>query len=448
MDAIRVNHVGKAYKQYESRWSRLLEWIVPFSKSRHTLKWILNDINFVAKPGEAIGVLGINGAGKSTLLKLITGISQPTSGSIEINGHVTAILELGMGFHPDFTGRQNVFMAGQLIGLTVAELTSLMPNIIEFAELGDYIDEPVRVYSSGMSIRLAFAVATAKRPDILIVDEALSVGDAYFQHKSFARIRSFQQQGTTLLLVSHDIAAIRGVCDRSIWLDRGVIRAEGSSKEVVDAYSAALYGKQQDVGGSHDAPPKPRKQKPILWKRDVRQDLMNTSSLRNDIQIFDFNEDALGWGDGSAKITSILLTDTNDIPLSWMIGGEEVILMVEALACRDLANVSIGFLVRDRLGQPLFGDNTIITTMDTPRAVKCDQIFTARFHFIMPLLPQGAYTVTAAVAVGTQENHIINDWVNNAVVFQSNNRSGVNGLIGIPMHNIVLEAQESLCEVT
>lgn len=439
MDAIRVNHVSKAYKQYSSRWSRLLEWIIPFGKSRHVLKSILTDINFTAKPGEAIGVLGINGAGKSTLLKLITGISKPTSGSIAINGSVAAILELGMGFHPDFTGRQNVFMAGQLLGLTVAELTSLLPEIIDFAEIGHYIDEQVRVYSSGMSIRLAFAVATAKRPDILIVDEALSVGDAYFQHKSFSRIRGFQEQGTTLLLVSHDVAAIRGICDRSIWLDKGIIRAEGSSKEVVDAYSAALYSKQQDIDGQNNIATIPEKPKPILWKRDARQDFINTSNLRNDIQVFEFNEDSLRWGDGAAKIISILMTDTTGTPLSWMIGGESVILTIKATTSRDLENVNMGFFVRDRLGQSLFGDNTMITTMNNPRKVKNGQIFIARFCFIMPLLPQGAYTVGAAVAVGTQENHIINDWINNAVVFQSNNRSGVTGMVGIPMQNIMLE---------
>lgn len=440
MGTIRIKHVSKAYKQYKTRWARLLEWMLPFDFARHTLKWVLKDIHFEAEAGEAIGILGINGAGKSTLLKLITGTSKPTTGSIEIQGQVAAILELGMGFHPDFTGRQNVMMAGQLLGLSTDELQALMPEIIQFAELQEYIDEPVRVYSSGMSMRLAFAVATAKRPDILIVDEALSVGDAYFQHKSFSRIRYFQEQGTTLLLVSHDIGAIRGICNRSIWLDKGIVRMEGNSKEVSDAYSAALYGKQQDIEDDAreeaTSPPRP----PVVqWFKDARQDFINLSNLRNDIQVFTYDEQAPRWGDGAATITSILLTDKQGTPFSWMIGGEEVILKVDAYAKRDLHHVSVGFLVRDKLGQSLFGDNTIITTADAPRSVKAQQAFQAQFHFLMPLLPQGIYTLSVALAVGSQENHVINEWVNNAVRFQSNNRSGVTGLVGIPMHRIELD---------
>src|SRR5690606_6737354 len=184
---------GKAYKEYPNRWARLAEWLVPFSKPRHRLKWVLQDVSFSVEPGQALGIVGINGAGKSTLLKMITGTTQPSSGQIHIQGRVAALLELGMGFHPDFSGRQNVFMAGQLLGLSMEELQALMPEIEAFAEIGPYMDQPVRTYSSGMQMRLAFSVATARRPDVLIVDEALSVGDAYFQHKSFNRIREFRQ---------------------------------------------------------------------------------------------------------------------------------------------------------------------------------------------------------------------------------------------------------------
>ena len=214
MGRISVNGLGKAYKQYEGRWARLAEWL-PFSGApRHRLKWVLQDISFEVSPGEAVGIVGINGAGKSTLLKMITGTTQPTAGSVNVTGRVAALLELGMGFHPDFTGRQNAIMAGQLLGYSVEEIARVMPAIEAFAEIGEYIDQPVRVYSSGMQMRLAFSVATAIRPDILIVDEALSVGDAYFQHKSFDRIRDYGLQGTTLLIVSHDKGAIQGICDR------------------------------------------------------------------------------------------------------------------------------------------------------------------------------------------------------------------------------------------
>src|SRR5690606_8406318 len=172
MGTITVSNLGKAYKIYPTRWSRLREWIDPLSRPRHLLKWVLSDLSFIVRPGEAVGIIGVNGAGKSTLLKMITGTTQPTTGSVKISGRVAALLELGMGFHPDFTGRQNAYMAGQLLGYSVEEIAHLMPEIEAFAEIGDYIDQPVRVYSSGMQMRLAFSVATARRPDVLIVDEA------------------------------------------------------------------------------------------------------------------------------------------------------------------------------------------------------------------------------------------------------------------------------------
>jgi lipopolysaccharide transport system ATP-binding protein len=240
MGSICVRNLGKAYRQYNSRWGRLAEWLSLSNKPRHRLKWVLQDISFEVSPGEAVGIIGINGAGKSTLLKLITGTSHPTTGEVHISGRVAALLELGMGFHPDFTGRQNAHMAGQLIGLTAAEITSLMPEIEAFAEIGDYIDMPVRVYSSGMQMRLAFSIATCKRPDILIVDEALSVGDSYFQHKSFNRIRSFGQQGTTLLIVSHDKSAIQAICSRAILLNGGAVAMQGDPETVMDFYNALI----------------------------------------------------------------------------------------------------------------------------------------------------------------------------------------------------------------
>ena len=247
MGTISVTNLGKAYKQYPTRWSRLAEWVTPGHRPRHSLKWVLQDINFTVNPGEAVGIIGINGAGKSTLLKMITGTTQPTTGSVHITGRVAALLELGMGFHPDFTGRQNAFMAGQLLGYSVEEIARLMPEIEAFAEIGEYIDQPVRVYSSGMQMRLAFSVATAHRPDVLIVNEALSVGDAYFQHKSFDRIREFRKQGTTLLIVSHDKGAIQSICDRAILLNAGKLAMEGEPEAVMDYYNAMLADNQNQT---------------------------------------------------------------------------------------------------------------------------------------------------------------------------------------------------------
>lgn len=242
MSSIRVEGLGKAYKQYPTRWSRLAEWVLPFRGMTHSLHWVLQDISFEIEPGEAIGILGINGAGKSTLLKIISGTTQPTTGIVHTSGHLAALLELGMGFHPDFTGRQNVFMAAQLLGMSIEEVADLMPTIEGFSEIGEYIDQPVRVFSSGMHVRLAFSVATAKRPDILIVDEALAVGDAAFQRKCFQRIEAYLSAGTTLLFVSHDTETVKKLCTRALFIKDGRLEEFGTSKHVCDQYEKYLFG--------------------------------------------------------------------------------------------------------------------------------------------------------------------------------------------------------------
>jgi lipopolysaccharide transport system ATP-binding protein len=442
MGSIYVEHLAKAYKSYSSRWSRFGEWILPNQGPRHSLNWILRDINFNVDSGEAVGIIGVNGAGKSTLLKMIAGTTKPTEGSIRIMGRVAAMLELGMGFHPDFTGRQNALMAGQLLGIDPEEMTYLLPEVEAFAEVGQYFDQPLRVYSSGMSVRLAFAVASAKRPDILIIDEALSVGDAYFQQKSFKRIRQFQADGTTLLLVSHDIAAVRNICHRVIWLDQGRVRRKGATKDVLDAYAASLYEKSQSINGLvGDTMAVPQSSNaPTSWARDLRQDFVNNSNLRNDIRVFNFDENAYRWGDGKVKISNVRITDSNGSLLSWMIGGEDVRLTIEAHALCDINSVVLGFIVRDRLGQALFGDNTFLSTVMNPISAGSGQNIEAAFRFLMPILPHGSYSVTVAVATGTQDDHVINDWIDQAVLFDSHNRSAVSGMVGIPMHQIDISA--------
>lgn len=240
MGKLVVSNVSKAYKRYPGKWARIREWIT--GKPCHEKTWVLRDISFTVNPGEAVGIVGVNGAGKSTLLKIITGTTQPTSGSVQIEGRVAALLELGMGFHPDFTGRQNALMAGQLLGYGLEEIANLMPEIEAFAGIDDYIDQPVRVYSSGMQVRLAFAVSTAVRPDVLIVDEALSVGDAAFQRKCFQRIEAFRAAGTTLLFVSHSIDTVRKLCDQALFIKQGKLAQFGPAKQVCDEYERHLFG--------------------------------------------------------------------------------------------------------------------------------------------------------------------------------------------------------------
>ncbi|EHC7968982.1 ABC transporter ATP-binding protein, partial [Escherichia coli] len=225
----------------------IFEKLTPGKAILHSKKWVLRNISFTINPGESVGIVGVNGAGKSTLLKLLTGTTQPTEGTIQICGRVAALLELGMGFHPDFTGRQNVYMSGLMMGLSREQISHLMPEIESFADIGNYIDQPVRIYSSGMQMRLAFSVATAYRPDILIVDEALSVGDSRFQAKCFSRIAEFKKAGTTLLLVSHSASDIVRHCDRAIFLKNGSIELDGSSRDVTNRYMDELFGKTNSL---------------------------------------------------------------------------------------------------------------------------------------------------------------------------------------------------------
>lgn len=388
MGSISVKSVGKAYRQYPSRFGRLLEWMSPSRIVRHDLRWVLRDISFEVKQGEAVGIVGINGAGKSTLLKMITGTTQPTTGSIAVSGRVAAMLELGMGFHPDFTGRQNVIMAGQLLGYSADEINASMERIEDFAEIGEAIDKPVRIYSSGMQMRLAFSVATFQRPDILIVDEALSVGDAYFQHKSFDRIRSYRELGTTLLIVSHDKIAIQAICDRAILLNEGRLDKEGSPESIFDYYNALLADKEG---------------------KSVKQIPSNDKATQTIS------------GSGEASISNIRLLGPNGFAVEAVDVGSTLRLEVDVLINQDIAELVIGYMIKDRLGQPVFGTNSHHLEHSRRALVRDDRI---KYSFTFPAnLGEGTYSIAIALHAG--DTHIIKnyEWRDLAVVFQVINMS-------------------------
>ncbi|OEZ53134.1 ABC transporter ATP-binding protein [Duganella sp. HH105] len=382
MGTITVSNLGKAYKLYPNRWSRLGEWMLPFQGPRHQLKWILQDVSFQVAPGEAVGLIGINGAGKSTLLKLITGTTQPTTGSVHMQGSVAALLELGMGFHPDFTGRQNVYMAGQLIGLTVDEISALMPDIEAFAEIGDYLDQPVRVYSSGMQMRVAFAVATARRPDILIVDEALSVGDTYFQHKSFERIRQYRRAGTTLLLVSHDKQAIQSVCDRAILLDGGRLAREGRPEEIMDYYNAMIAERENST---------------------LRLNQRDDGKLQ------------VTSGTGEATVAEIVLLNEAGEAVEVVDVGQQVTLRITVAVHAAIPRMVLGYMIKDRLGQAMYGTNTHLKELPL-EDMQAGQRVTYSFRFAANL---GAGSYSVATAIVSTATHLVNnyEWRDLALVF-------------------------------
>jgi lipopolysaccharide transport system ATP-binding protein len=325
MGKIIVSKLGKAYKKYPSQSARFAEALLPEYGDLHTTHWVLRGINFVIEPGEAVGIMGINGAGKSTLLKILAGTVIPSEGLSHVHGQVAAILELGMGFHPDFTGRQNVFMAGQLLGFKTHEIAYLMPEIEAFAEIGQYMDQPVRVYSSGMQMRLAFSVATASRPDVLLIDEALSVGDTYFQHKSFDRIRQYRAKGTTLLIVSHDKAAIQSICDRAILLNDGKLTMEDRPEAVMDYYNALLADREN-----------------------------------HHIELVTHNDGKTQAISGSGEVTILAaeLLDESNQPIKILMVGQYVTLMVKIRTNQNIDGLVIGYSIKDRLGQIIFGTNT------------------------------------------------------------------------------------------
>lgn len=359
-----------------------MEWLDPRGKPRHELHWVQQGLNFEVRAGEAVGIIGMNGAGKSTLLKMIVGTTQPTTGSVEMTGRVAALLELGMGFHPDFTGRQNAIMAGQLLGMSVEEILTLMPDIEAFAEIGEYIDEPVRVYSSGMQVRLAFAVATARRPDVLIVDEALSVGDAYFQHKSFDRIREFRKRGTTLLIVSHDKQAIQSICDRAILLDAGKLAMEGEPEAVMDYYNALLADHQN---------------------QSVQQEVLENGKVQT------------VSGTGEAVVEDIALLDINGKRIEVVDVGQSVTLRVDVRVHAFIERLVLGYGIKDRLGQVVYGTNTDLKKQPLVN-VRAGSLVRFNVNFSASL---GAGTYSIQTALVSTDTHLVHnyEWRDLALVF-------------------------------
>lgn len=381
MTTLNVKNLGKAYRTYRTEWHRFLNWfgISIRAKEEH---WVLRNVSFEIGSGEAVGIVGQNGAGKSTLLKLITGSVQATEGSVDLHGRVSAILELGMGFNPELTGRQNVYHSAGLNGLTQEQVDRAIDDIEAFAEIGEYFDEPVRTYSSGMQMRVAFAVATAYRPEFLIVDEALSVGDAYFAHKSFGRIRDFQKQGTSLLIVSHDPASIQALCNRAILLDKGKVIQDGPPEDVMNFYNGLIAEKENKT----------------------LQIKANDKGLNQVIS-----------GTGEARVESIEVLTSEGLPMEYINVGQAVQFKVRIKAYSALDELVFGYMIKDRLGQPVFGTNTY-QLGEVLTDVSEGSSYTLLFSFDANLGP-GTYSVTTALHVS--DTHVAKnfEWRDHAAMF-------------------------------
>jgi lipopolysaccharide transport system ATP-binding protein len=381
---LHVQNLGKSYRQWGSELRRIASWFVPSIAPREE-HWVLKDVSFSIGPGEAVGIVGQNGAGKSTLLKLITGTTQPTQGQVQLRGRVAAILELGMGFSPDLTGRQNAYHSAGLMGYSQADIERTIPEIEAFAEVGEYFDQPVRTYSSGMQIRVAFSVATAFKPDLLIVDEALAVGDSYFQHKSFDRIRQFRNEGVSIMLVTHSMGDVRTLCDRVILLDKGNVLKDGQPDEVVDYYNALIAAKENA--------------KLTVEQRREKNGWLLTKS-----------------GTGEARVKSLRLLDAvSGDDLAVVQVGQAVELRLEASIHTDIPQLVLGYMIRDKQGHAVWGTNTWHTGQ-VERDLFQGDLVSFLLKFVCDLGP-GSYSFS--VALCSADTHLENnyDWSENLLVF-------------------------------
>jgi lipopolysaccharide transport system ATP-binding protein len=447
--AIKVENLSKCYQIYDKPNDRLKQFILPRltrllgQKPKQYFRqfWALKGVSFEVKKGETVGIIGRNGSGKSTLLQMICGTLTPSSGSIQTNGRIAALLELGSGFNPEFTGRENIYMNASVLGLSKKEIDARFDDIVAFADIGDFIEQPVKTYSSGMVVRVAFAVIAHVDADILVIDEALAVGDAFFTQKCMRYLRSFMITGT-VLFVSHDTGAVVNLCNSAVLLGGGQIVSSGTPKQITELYLESLYEASQGESkiDKTDLTESVENHTDDEY-RDVREALINASALRNDIEVFKFDSEKPGFGTGVAIISSVVLQDRDGKPLSWVVGGEDVILEIRCKAQEKLLSPIVGFQFKDRLGQVVFADNTYLSYQLNSPEVDAGNELIARFEFRLPILPTGDYSVTVALAEGTQETHVQHHWMHEALIVKVHASSICFGLVGVPMKKITLVAK-------
>ena len=398
--AIKIEHLSKVYKIFSKPSDRVREALNPFGKRYSKDFYALNDISLTIKKGETVGIIGKNGAGKSTILKIITGVLTPTSGSVQVNGRIASLLELGAGFNPEMTGIENIYMNGTIMGYAKEEMDARLQNIIDFADIGDFINQPVKMYSSGMFARLAFAVNAFVEPDILIVDEALSVGDIFFQNKCFKRMRELEKNGVTVIFVSHDMGSIRQLCDKCLWLQKGKVNNYGDVDEVSSAYfyeqlevNNKLNEKAVAEFSSHnDIIMQSNKYSLELPEINSKNGLMNDDVI---IRSFSFFENGT---------LQCVLEDKHEYTAKYAVEFK-----------KPIANIILGFVVENNKGVPVLAMNSWMSTDGQLINVERAGTVIGSFDFILPKIMQGEYVVSLSVAQGNQSEHIQLACLNNAI---------------------------------
>ena len=447
--AVSVRNLSKSYQIYHQPNDRLKQLIYPRiqrllgtpRRQYYREFWALQDVNLEIPKGSTMGVIGRNGSGKSTLLQLICGTLNPTMGSVQTSGRVAALLELGSGFNPEFSGRENVFLNAAVLGLSHEETQARFDRIAAFADIGAFIEEPVKTYSTGMYVRLAFAVIAHVDADILVIDEALAVGDAVFTQKCMRFIRKFQEHGT-MLFVSHDTSSVQNLCKSAIWLRDGKMERTGSSKDVAADYLQftlqEIYG---DTVKLEKLKPSKHSNADAMAQTEIEAEPPLTVDYKGEFAVRDNVQDAAGWNTGTATVESVAIEHIKPLPTaksSVFHGGEHVRMRIRAIAHDALQKPILGFLVRDRLGQDLFGENTLAFTDSNPTPVAAGTTFDGIFEFRLPMLPNGQYVVMASVADGNLHANTQHHWLHDALIINVSSSLVRWGLVGVPFEQVKL----------
>jgi lipopolysaccharide transport system ATP-binding protein len=399
---IEFRGVSKSYPIYSKPTARLKELLSFGRRSFHRDFWALRDVAFEVHPGETFCVIGENGSGKSTLLQLVAGILKPTTGSVSVRGRVAALLELGSGFNPEFSGRDNVYMNAAILGLTRREIDRSFAQIEAFAEIGDFIDQPVKTYSSGMAVRLAFAVAIHVDPQVLLVDEALSVGDIYFRQRCMRKIHELRERGVTILFVSHAIGEVKAIGDRAMWLDGGCIREIGNTDAVATKYLAAMTEKDsQYLTSKHRAALAPS-----------LVEAFRAPEVVTHIPNIDHR-----FGDGRAEVLGIAVLDPAGQPLAILEPSSSIVVRISVCAHEDVLLPMVGFILRNHMGQDFAGTNTAREDFELP-PMAAGTVYTVDFHVQLPELYPSAFSFSPAIADGTLYSYTMCDWIDNAIALQ------------------------------